>query len=157
MMIPDLSGTPEVDGGGFEPPPAGDYTLRVARIDENPTKEGKPMLTVEFRVHGGEHAGKFVRDRFTFTKTDGQQNEFSKGLLRKLLASVGLPAGGCDSAMLRDRIVAATVTVESYGDPPKYSGRPSNYRKAASVQQPAAQAQPQQAAPVAIDPASVPF
>ncbi len=136
MIIENLNNVPEVDGSETSPPPAGDYTLRVSRLDETPSKAGSPMLTVEYRVVGGEHAGKMARDRFTFVQNDGKPNEFSKGLLKNLLRCIGLPPGGIDSSRMLGCTVDASLALESYTNKKgeqKFSAKPTSYRKSSGA------------------------
>jgi len=79
----------------FEPLEAGDYTLRMNRCEEVPTKNGKgTMIKAGFEVVRGEQKGRLVFHNFLVEHTSTKAQEIGNKQLDEYLSAVN--AGGLE-------------------------------------------------------------
>lgn len=58
-----------ITGGGFEPIPAGDYTLEIEEVKEQVSKAGNQMLNITFSViDEGEYKGRKIFEHYVLTE-----------------------------------------------------------------------------------------
>lgn len=79
----------------YEPLKAGDYTLRLGKFEEKPTKNGKGrMISAGFEVVRGEQKGRLVFHNFLVEHTSPKAQEIGNKQLDEYLKAVG--AGGLE-------------------------------------------------------------
>lgn len=81
----DVSGTDpsKATGTNFEAPRPGVYNVRIDEITNNPSKAGKPMLTIVSEITSGSFKGSKLWDRIVLT-------EASQWKLDQFLQAIGL-------------------------------------------------------------------
>jgi hypothetical protein len=82
--------------GGARRVPAGRYTVRPVAIAAKDSKAGKPMITIDYEIVGGEYDGDSLKQFFTMyigMPRKAGDKFFAPGIaeLKALLAAVGSP------------------------------------------------------------------
>ena len=84
-------GAPPVQsmGGESDHIPPGQYVLALDKVDKTPSKAGKPMATVSFKVSSGEQDGKRLVERFVFPRKGHDDSAFGQQRFHGLLVALG--------------------------------------------------------------------
>lgn len=93
--------------GDFQPLPEGDYLVRMNRLVEEPTKNGKGvMVKAGFQVVNGDHKGRLIFHNFLVEHTSEKAAKVGNDQLNKYLQAVGVADGlegiGHDRTQLED-------------------------------------------------------
>lgn len=88
----DFTDAPPAQSGGgtSDHVPPGDYLLRVDKIDDGTSKNGKRMITATFRINDGDYIGKKLIERFVLESENGK-TPFGLQRLHAFLLSLNLP------------------------------------------------------------------
>lgn len=78
-------------GKDFEPVPVGDYVLEVMDVDPRETRNGDPMVNVQFEIRNGRHDGRKVWTNITFFKDHTNKGA---GIALHFLHCIGEPYQG---------------------------------------------------------------
>lgn len=105
--------------GGFSIVPAGTYKLKIANTFEGKSKNGDPMVTVDFVVVGGEHDGAAIRFHNVtfFGRTPEGKPKAGAGMAVHFLKTIGEPWEGeyeVNSLRWRGRGLEADVIEDIY-------------------------------------------
>lgn len=150
MTVINFSELMSSAGEGFSPIPEGTYNAQVYKAEAAPSKKGKAMLRVQFKVLGGPQNDRIVFTNFTISP----ESPNALGFFFRHMAALGLsgeyfaqnPAMEQVAEALVGRQASITVNIEPY------QGVPRNQIKDVKPMQgaPAMAAQPvaQAAAPV---------
>jgi hypothetical protein len=88
----------------YEPLPAGDYTLRMNKYEEKPTKNGKgKIISAGFEVVRGDNKGRLVFHNFLVEHSSQKAQEIGTKQLNEYLEAVnagGLEGIGYDRTLL---------------------------------------------------------
>lgn len=117
-------------GGGYEPLPAGNYTVMVVGTDlkENNAKNGQ-YLEVEFSVQGGEHEGAKLFDRLNIQNQNEVAQKIGWAKLGDICKAVGLGQISDSNALHNKRLVAVVEVQQGkpyVKDGVEREGRPQN-------------------------------
>lgn len=84
----DFSKAPPAQGGGTDHIPPGPYQVRAVKAAETKSNEGKPQVTVNFKVTKGEQADRRLTERFTMPTSD-KDSAFGLQKLHAMLLAMG--------------------------------------------------------------------
>ncbi len=144
----DFTGAPPSEGPSFSDHiPPGLYDLRVSKAERVTASNGKPMISVAFRVVGGQETGKKLADLFVLPRTE-EESKVGLQRLHMLLVAVGsreIPGKArIDLATLANRVLRADVedsvipAKDNY--PERLSSRPAKYLRRGTLATAAPQA-----------------
>ena len=109
---------PKVDFANIEnaqdyaPLPEGEYTCRIAKVEEASTKAGDEMWRLHLEVIEGEHAGRFIFDNMVFSTAAMKR-------VKLICSRLGIDVSGetnLTTSMIRGRACKVSVTIEDYED-----------------------------------------
>jgi hypothetical protein len=75
--------------GGFEPIPAGEYTLMLTDAEVKPTKSGGHQMLMKFEVTGPECIGKKVFDRVNVNNSNAKAVSIGLGHIKEFATACG--------------------------------------------------------------------
>lgn len=111
----DMSEVPEMSTGSG-PIPEGQYNLRIISATEKESKNGDPMVVVDYEVYDGEHCGRHVKFHYVvFFKNASSPLQRGAGISKHYLKCLGLPYENSvkvDASQWVGRIVKAKVVHE---------------------------------------------
>jgi hypothetical protein len=76
----------------YTPIPEGVYSLLVEKCEEKQSKNGDPMLSVKFKVEGGEYAGRFLFETIMLAHEKPGVVEMGQRKLHGLMLLTGIKA-----------------------------------------------------------------
>lgn len=97
-----------IEGGEFEPIPAGDYLVEIEKCEEKMSSSGNNMLAMTFNVVEGDYAGRKIFDNYVLT-------EKALWKLKSLFVALGEDVDGIlefDPSDLIGQTFLATVSIE---------------------------------------------
>ena len=97
-----------IEGGEFEPIPAGDYLVEIEKCEAKTSSSGNDMLTMTFNVVEGDYAGRKIFDNYVLT-------EKALWKLKSLFVALGEDVDGIlefDPSDLIGQTFLATVSIE---------------------------------------------
>lgn len=106
----NFKGVPDAED--YSPVPAGQYVCRVAKVDEDKTKNEDAMWNFMFEIVAGEHKGKMIRDRLVFS-------EAAMKRVKLICKRFGFNVEGeldLTPSMFFDKPIKLDVEIESYED-----------------------------------------
>ena len=81
-MRGNLNYTGVVGSGTFEPLPAGQYLVEIARKEDKTSTNGDPQVRLRLKVMSGEYAGRLIFDQVTLIPGGKPGAGFAKNFLR---------------------------------------------------------------------------
>ena len=115
----DLTNTEAWDGEAAPPLPEGDYHVRVANVQNKPSKEKQtPMLAVTFEVVDGELAGRKIFNNYNYTNDTGAKR------LKSLMVAANLRLDRFVASELLGAELMVTVAHRIVAGQPDANGNP---------------------------------
>lgn len=87
MTTIDFNSLMNEAGEGFQPVPAGPYTVRVEKTEPTSSSTNKPMIRATLRIVGGPHDGRMLFDQYTISAGSPK----ALGFFFDNMAALGLP------------------------------------------------------------------
>ena len=141
------------DQGSFDPIPAGDYTVRVAEATLQQTKAGTGQyIKLRLDVIAPSHQGRVLFTNLNIQNANPKAEEIGRQQLGSIMRAINLPSIQ-DTDQLVGGVMNVKVTIkqdEQYGpsnEVKTFKAAPSAAASMPKPSQPAAQPQPQAAAP----------
>lgn len=117
-----------VEGGNFDPVPAGDYLVEIEKFEETTSTSGNQMIKATFKIVEGEYEGRKIFDNYVL-------NQNSLWKLKSLFVALGEDVSGMAEFSPDDFVgkkFLATVSIEeSAGYDP--TNRIKKHKKAPGV------------------------
>ena len=127
--------TKQFTKGDFQPLPDGDYLVRMNRLEEKQTSNGKGvMVNAGFQVVNGDHKGRLVFHSFLVEHTSEKAAKIGTEQLDKYLKAVGVDGGleelGHDRTQLEDYTELPFVATVKTEDSREYTAKDGSTKTA---------------------------
>lgn len=106
---------PAVGGGSSDHIPPGEYKLKVEKVEDGTSSNGKRMVTASFRVAAGDFEGKRLVERFVLQSEQGK-TAFGLQRLHAFLLSLNLPVQQKATKLDLDKLEGLTFVADVYDD-----------------------------------------
>ena len=114
------------DVGGYEAPmrfeivPPGNYRCEIVAYSDEPSKAGKPMLTVTWNILDGECENVALREYFVMDENNERSHKINMGRLKRMVTAVGVATRFKGSQLVGKRCeLRVTSKLDESTNPPR--------------------------------------